>query len=109
MLVEGLRSTGEGFVIRRELWNIGGKIEKSAEKADLRERGNIRARECFGRGNLRGKLENLGELGRGKLKGLMEVHGRIVRGTRTGFEGSVGEFSHVGDILTCFNSTFLLA
>ena len=60
--------------------------------------------ECFGRGNLRGKLESLGELGRGKLKGLMEIHGRIVRGTRTGFEGSVGEFSHVGDILTCFNS-----
>ena len=42
---------------------------------------------------------------RGKLKGLMEVHGRIVRGTRTGFEGSVGEFSHVGDILTCFNTS----
>ena len=98
-----MRSTGEGFVTRRELWKIGGKIEKSAEKADLRERGNIRAQECFGRGNLRGKLENLGELGRGKLKGLMEIHGRIVRGTRTGFEGSVGEFSHVGDILTCFN------
>ena len=51
MLVEGLRSTGEEFVIRRELWNIGGKIEKSTEKADLRERGNIRARE-FGRGKL---------------------------------------------------------
>ena len=85
MSVEGLRSTGEGFVICRELWNIGGKIEKSAGKADLRERGNIRARECFERGNLRGKLENLGELGREKLKGLVEVHGRIVRGTRRGF------------------------
>ena len=67
MPVEGLQSTGEEFIIRRELWNIGGKIEKSAGKADLRERGNIRARECFGRGNLRGKLENLGELGQGKL------------------------------------------
>ena len=48
--------------------------------------------ECFGRGNLRGKLENLGELGRGKLKDLMEIHGESVRGARTGLEGSVGEF-----------------
>ena len=64
------------------------------------------------RGLDRGKLsvsgagtcgENWRKVGRGKLKGLMEVHGRIVRGTCTGFEGSAGEFSHVGDILTCFN------
>ena len=45
MLVEGLRSTGEGFVIRRELWNIGGKIEKIPGKLIVRTR--ERARECF--------------------------------------------------------------
>ena len=70
MLVEGLRSTGEGFVIRRELWNIGGKIEKSAEKADLRERGNIRARE-LGRGelNVSGKTGESGGTWSGKVEG----------------------------------------
>ena len=35
VLVEGLQSTDEGFVSHRELWNIGGKIEKSAEEVDL--------------------------------------------------------------------------
>jgi hypothetical protein len=63
----------------------------------------FRARE------LAGKTGESGELGRRKLNGLMEVHGRFVRGTRAGFEGSVGDFSHIGDILTCFNSTFFLA
>ena len=43
----------------------------------------FRARE------LAGRLEDLGGLG---PKGLVEIHGRIVRGTRTGFEGSAGEF-----------------
>ena len=42
MSVEGLRSTGEEFVIRRELWNIGGKIEKTAEEAGI---GLVRARD----------------------------------------------------------------
>ena len=61
----------------------------------------------WARGNLAGTGESRGGMvgeSRGRLKDLREVHGRIVRGTRTGFEGSVGEFSHVGVILTCFNT-----
>ena len=45
MSMEGLQSTGEEFIIRRELWNIGGKLEKIPGKLIVRTR--ERARECF--------------------------------------------------------------
>ena len=90
MLVEGLQLTDEEFVVRRTLWNIGGKLrspwrELVCEDAGIlerecfarRESGETRGTwpgevECYGRGNLWGKLEDLGE------------HARV--------EGSVGEF-----------------
>ena len=86
---------------------LAGRLRTSREKVRLRKRGN-----------LRGKLEDLGEL-RGKFRGekLEEVE-RFAGSSREKcqgdtqgiFEGPVGKFfrGHVGDILTCVNSTLLL-
>ena len=74
-------------------------------------RGKVELRE---RGNLRGKLKDLGEL-RGKK--LEEVEGfagssqeKCQGDTQGIFEGPIGKFfrGHIGDILTCVNRLIVL-